>query len=147
MVRRSDDQARLDEWNAAQKELRDGETAMDRLAFLRADQQTPWNHSGFTRNPSEEIVVGAFFPETVQDEDEWERNAVLMHERQETITVPDKPSDGGASFRRGRETAVATFERQQAEAIPNFADTEHATGKHRSPNVEVPEGVRTITRS
>ena len=74
MARKSDDQTRLDSHSAIQRELRPGETVMDRWRFLRNMQRSPWIHTGFTRNQSGEIVVGAFMPKTVTNEDEWERS-------------------------------------------------------------------------
>ena len=140
MARKSDEQARRENADALQRELRPGETVLDRLAFLRHYQRSNWWHTGFMRNPSGEIVAGAFLPkvpnyaagspEQRKLEDDWEARSVAMHSEQTTITIPDKPLERS---RIRSDSAVAEFETQWAdEPIKNFADTPGATGKHRT---------------
>ena len=124
-----------------QRELRPGETVLDRMRFLRALQLSPWLHSGFTRGQGGGgITVGAFFPTVAHhtagsaaekaQADAWEASAEIMHDAQQVITLPDKPAHSGT---RGKYSAVAAFEAQYAdEPIPNFADTPGATGNHRT---------------
>ena len=54
----TEDQKRLDSWEACQRELRPGETPMERLALLRAFQKAGW-HFSFTRDADEKVVMGA----------------------------------------------------------------------------------------
>ena len=136
MARKTDDQTRCDSWEATQRELRPGETVMARLGFLRWLQRVPWRHTGFTRNSSGDIVIGAFMPETCAQEDEWERKAIEMHEHQEVIELPDKPLER-AGLRRG--TGVAAFDVIQVDSsVPKFherspASTEVQRRTKRSP--------------
>ena len=140
MARKSDEQTRLDNWEALQRELRPGETVLDRMAFLRWLQSGPWTHSGFTRNQDGEIVVGMFFPKVPNHgagtpeqrklESDWEQRSIAMHDAQTTIKLEDKPVE---RKRMRSDSAVAAFETKYADApVPNFEDSPGATGKHRT---------------
>ena len=97
----SDADRRLANHNRTQRELMPGETAMDRLAFLRGMQKSSWNHTGFTRDANGEITHGAFLPdvphyragseEQEKLEADWQAKTLDMMSRQTKIEVPTKP--------------------------------------------------------
>ena len=131
----SDSARRLRQWEEAQNRLAPGESAIDRMLSDMAFAKTGW-HRVRGEDGSVSVVLPnvpnyrAGSPEAKAQEDAWEMAATAMHDAQKAITLPDKPTDTGT---RGRYSAVAAFEAQYAdEPIPNFADTEHATGKHKT---------------
>jgi len=104
MARKTDNEQRLEASEALQRELRPDETVLGRLGFLRWIQQSPWDHSGFTKDPNGEICVGAFFPRTAEADD-WEVRAISMHENQKPVEMPTEPLER----KRLRGGAIAEF--------------------------------------
>ena len=139
MAKQTEDQLRLAAWNATQRELRPGETILDRMRFLRALSKARWRVV-FTRDSNQEIVVGVILRDVPAHATgtaaariataEWEQRSAAMHAAQKTVTIPDKPAHGGT---RGRQDAVAALQVVYADKpIENFADTPAATGFNRT---------------
>jgi len=122
---KTDDQRRLENWEETQRELRPGETVMDRLNSLRGMQRTPWHHGGFTRDNNGEVTAGAFSPVPSKADEAWEQSCQEMHSQQRPIELPNKPVD--RSPLKGGD-AVAEFHMSFAdEEIPFFHESPGST--------------------
>ena len=62
---------------------------MDNLDVLLRDLS--YIDSGWHRHENPETGAVFLIPETAKNEAEWEQRALLMHSKQETITIEAKP--------------------------------------------------------
>jgi hypothetical protein len=70
---------------------------LERLAEVLARKRSGWHW-----HENSETGQVALFPETAKSEHEWETRATLMHDRQKTIRLDEKPVENALAARKGQ---------------------------------------------